>query len=160
GAERIPPEHLGCELHTDLEVPEEERKSERLPEDVAVLVENRDGAVLTLVDDRCVRAADQRRVHVLRAGDERVPDDLGRDRIGAHRSVLRHARVITRLPSPSSAATCPGGTTIVELSSSITAGPAWRAPGERRCRSSTGVSWRSPPNTTVRWPVSGSSAAA
>src|SRR5262249_2885592 len=114
----------------DLEVAEEERQPERLAEHVPVLVEDRDRAVLALVDDRGVGAADQRGVHVLRAGDEGVPDDLGRDRVDdaglGSRDGLGHAAppfVISMFPWSSMRARWPGGTTVVELSSSITAGP-------------------------------------
>ena len=161
GPKRLPAEHLRGELHADLEVAEEQRQPERLAEHVAVLVEDRDRAVLALVDDRRVRAADQGCVHVLCAGDERVANDLGRDRIGARRasggftdghfvSSLSLALVITMLPCSSSAATCPGGTSVVELCSSITTGPSWRLPNASRSRSSTGVSCSTPANTTVR----------
>ena len=69
----------------DLEVAEEDRQPRRLPEHAVVGVEQRDRAVLQLVDDPRVRRADQRRVHLVGGGVERVADHLGGDRVDGGR---------------------------------------------------------------------------
>ena len=77
------------------------------------------------------------------AGDERVADDLGRDRIGLRGcGRVGHARpfvvVISRLPSPSTGASFdPAGSRWWELCSSMTSGPANASPGRSRSRCST-----------------------
>ena len=58
---------------------DEERYAARLTQHIAVRVEERDGAVPALVDDRRVGGTPQRGVHVLRAGNNEVAHDLGRD---------------------------------------------------------------------------------
>ena len=69
----------------DLEVAEEDRQPGRLPEDAVLGVEQRDRAVLELVDDPGVGRADQRRVHLVGGRVERVADHLGRDRVDSGR---------------------------------------------------------------------------
>ena len=63
----------------DLEVAEEDRQASGLAQDPVLGVEERDGAVLHLVDDGCVGRANQRGVHLVRRGREGAADDLGRD---------------------------------------------------------------------------------
>ena len=84
---RLAAVHLLRQARADLEVAEEDRQAGRLPEDAVVGVEQRDRAVLHLVDDRRVRRADEGRVHLVGGGRERAADDLGGDRVddrGSH----------------------------------------------------------------------------
>src|SRR5215217_6987771 len=129
GLEDLASELLDGELHADLEVAEEDGEAGGLAENFTVLVQKRHRAVLPLVDDRGVGRADHGGVHVLGAGDEEVPDDLGRYGIGLSRR-LCHAQLpsMITLPSSSTLASHPGGTTVVAVSSSITSGPATSAP--------------------------------
>ena len=102
GCHAVAAVHLLRQARADLEVAEEDRQAGGLPEDAVVGVEQRDRAVLHLVDDRRVGRADQRRVHLVGGGRERAADDLGRDRdrrssVGHH--VLLSGRVTTSVPN-------------------------------------------------------------
>jgi hypothetical protein len=107
-------------------------------------VEQRDRAIAPLLDVGRERRADQRVVHVLRDGQQAVAEHLHRD--GVENRFRSHAAAspvtpsrITRLPSASTCAACPGASTVVELISSITAGPATVVRDASRVRSYTGV---------------------
>src|SRR5262249_34229788 len=136
--ERLPAETLRGQLDAGFEVAEEERHAQRLPEHVGLGVEQCDGTILALIDDGRVGAADQRRVHVLRAGDESVPDDLRRDRVGGgHHDAA--SRAMTMLRCSSMVACQPAGTTVVAVSSSMMRGPWCWAPGASRSRTKMAV---------------------
>ena len=66
------PNALGGELDADLEVADEQGHAGRLAEDVGVLVEEGDGTVEPFVDDGGVGRPEERRVHVLRAGQKKL----------------------------------------------------------------------------------------
>ena len=93
GSPRLAAVHLLGQARADLEVAEEDRQARRLAEDAVVGVEQRDRAVLHLVDDRRVRRADQRRRSSRRRPTlNALRIDLGGDRVdgdgGGHQRLL------------------------------------------------------------------------
>ncbi len=90
------------------------------------------GEVARLLEQRRARRAHDDHAHLLGDGVEPVADDFERHRIGplrAHRPVS-----MRRLPSGSAVARWPGYTTVVDHSSSITAGPAMVCPAGSAAR--------------------------
>ncbi len=77
--------------------------------------------VLDLVQEGVVCRSDERAIHLERGGRQAAPDHLGRD--GIDRGHKVSVRVSTRLPSGSVRAVHPGGTSVVEVHSSMIAGP-------------------------------------
>src|SRR5262249_61061963 len=98
-----------------------------------------------------VRRADQRRVHVLRAGLEEVADDLGGDEVGGRRAAHRSSpRVIASVSARPAVTRQPGGTTVVAVGSPTIAGPPTARPPVPSRRCSTAVSTGAPSNVTGR----------
>ena len=71
--------------HAERHGAHERRQRRGLGEQADVAVVERGGEVEDLVDDRAERRADQRALHLLGGGVERLADDLGGDGVGAAR---------------------------------------------------------------------------
>jgi hypothetical protein len=137
-------------LHRDAEVGEEDRQAASVLRDhAAVGVDQPAAEVAHLVDHHVVGGLAQRRRHLVGIGVDGVAHDLDGDGVGFH---VRSASVTMICPLGSITARSPGPIRVVELASSITAGPAISAPaakpGRHRMRVSSGRSGSS--NTTGR----------
>src|SRR6266404_5393379 len=100
-----------------------------------LVVEEGDRAVLHLVYDGRVGGADERGVHLVRRRGERAADDFRGDRVERpDRHQLSTPTKIERWPKSSTWRVEPGGTTVVAVASTITAGPSTTAPGTSASR--------------------------
>src|SRR5512132_3368271 len=104
-----------------------------LGDDLAVGVEDRGRAVLTLLDVGGIGGLHQRGAHLLRDGEEGRADHLERHAVHPGLPCSR----MTRKPRPSTIASCPGRRKVVASNCSITAGPEMRWPARSRARSYT-----------------------
>src|ERR1700743_1888117 len=104
---------------------DEHRQSKADRNGVAITIKEPNREVERFIDDHVVGCPHQIGLHLLGRGDEAVADDLGSDQIDAGRQ-RRHQldyTGITRLPRSSTTATSPGGSTVVDAYSWISAGP-------------------------------------
>ncbi len=131
-----------------------------LRDHLALGVEDRAREVEPFVEERRVRRVAHRDAHLAGGRDEVVVDDLERDLVDVGRrsgssvapappASRRPAGVRIRLPYGSTSTRCPGRTSVVDIASSITAGPsrlAARAAASSGRRSAVG---NQPPSPEV-----------
>ncbi len=108
-----------CFLDCLIETAEEERQAARLTKNVRIAVEQRDGSVAIFIDQRLKGRSHQGRQHVVGSGQKKVSNDLGGNDVDGHGLIFLRIRV----PNCCWRAAHPGGTSVVEPSSKMIAGP-------------------------------------
>src|SRR5262245_11515782 len=121
------------------EAADEHGQAEANGDGVAISVEEADGKVLGLVDNRTVGGTHEVRLHLTGDGDDGAADDFGGERIycGACRKAGHYVPFTssTNCPKRFTTAVSSGPRTVTAAGSSITAGPVIRLPARSLVRS-------------------------